>query len=280
MLSSVKRYFEPLSEQFENLARRTLRSALCANDRLRTLSGSTYFVPPAFHPNDLLDLWSGKYELCERQLLKHPAAQNQRLIVEAGANIGVLASHAIKGNLAPGGSYVAIEANPTAHDALQNNLQNALYQTDGYTLGYKLQAAVTTQAQAGQSLHFAVRSRLGSSLVDARLPQKNDRLVAVKCVALGNILTQSLQKAQTDRAMLICDIEGAENALLREAVRNRKMGAPTAFDAVSTLLIELHGPRKTGDAAMTTGAQLAHLEKIGFTHRMQRGHCHLLTKSL
>jgi hypothetical protein len=71
--------------------------------------GGWHDVPPGMNGLDYMNLWTGRYEQPEREILKH--FRHDSTIIELGSNIGIIGRHAFETKLNAGGKMVFVAQN-------------------------------------------------------------------------------------------------------------------------------------------------------------------------
>jgi len=215
-----------------------------------------------------LSLVTGRYEKAERIVLREhfkPAAT----IVEIGANIGVVATTAIRTRLEAGGRYICVEPNPDALPILRTNLARAAAEFHNGAVPKIdiVDAAISYPDRAGEEAPFFARQNLSSGLTTQVVPMQGDQKpVIVPITSLGAIL-----KAQqvTGPYSLICDGEGVEIPII--------FNDSDALKNCTQMAIELHDPALTG-SDITPDDMLAELGRLGFELQGQSYKTYYLTR--
>ena len=185
----------------------------------------------------------GTYEAAERRLaaeLLDPALP----VIELGACLGVLAC-TVNRRLARPAEHVVVEANPALVPALERNraLNGAAFAIENAALGY-----------GGATVDLHVHPRLVTASSAQRTRGRAVRVPALTLAALAD-------RRGWSRFSLLCDVEGAEAALVEQ-------DAATLRDRVDVALIEFH-PDVYGRAAQER--LHAAILKLGFMERASTG---------
>jgi len=209
--------------------------------------------PPAFTPIVKAQLAFGIYESAEIRFVRKYLAGCSR-VLELGASLGVTTSH-ILDVAALGAEVVCVEANPHLLATLQATTARAAERTG--TRVKTIHGAVP----ADPHIHSpAVVLTLGGSHLGSHVgsPEAGDpgRQLSVPTVDLAEIV-----RGWTDYA-LVCDIEGAEAALI--------LTAQPLLTCASRLVIELHETTYQG-AAVTVANLRDALLNMGFLPLEERG---------
>jgi FkbM family methyltransferase len=235
-----------------NPALGTLISHAC-RDRIRNKGVVIDTSHPEFTAAVKAQLAFGIYESAEIRFIRK-YLRGYLKVLELGASLGVTATH-ILDVAAQGAEVVCVEANPRLLTTLRATTTAAAERT-GATVRIIHGAVPPDPAIGSQSVVLMLgRSHLGSQAASAR-DADADRHVRVPAVDLAEVV-----RDWTDYA-LVCDIEGAEAALI--------LSAQPALTRASRLVIEMHETayRKTS----VTVADLRHaLLDMGFTPVAEHG---------
>jgi FkbM family methyltransferase len=213
------------------------------------VSGQSFAVPSGWRLKNRLSLFLNRYEGNDIELLRK-WFKPVDVIVEIGANIGVVARYAFLNKLNDGGNYICIEPNPRSFDALNANMLEAQRAAPNrnYTI---IQAAVCPPPQEGQELDFLVRPNLRSGLKSHIKDSGNEVTAKVATISLSSIMRKYAPRG----ASLICDAEGGEIPVIQQD--------PEAFANIRQIEIELHDPSLTGQQE-TQETMLKALKGLGF----------------
>jgi SAM-dependent methyltransferase len=176
-------------------------------------------------------------------------------VLELGSSLGVTAAH-ILDVVAPGGEVVCVEANLDLLPALRAATEAAAERA-GVTVR-TLYGAVPTDPDAGSPAVWLTigRSHLGSRVSPAGAAAAVERQLRVPAVDLAAVI------CGWTRYALVCDIEGAEAALI--------FAAHPALTGASRLVIELHDTTYLGAAVTVADLRQALLD-LGFLPVQERG---------
>jgi FkbM family methyltransferase len=163
-------------------------------------------------------LWLHQYERQEMKLLKSHFRWDVD-VIELGSSIGVVASYAGR-NLPSGRRLICVEADERLMTCLKSNL---LLNVDKV----EIQTVHAAIAYGVSEVNFAVSKNPHASAVGAKGPK-----VTVPAVTLEEIAS----RFSLTRFSLICDVEGAEVALILRG----------NLEHCEQLLIELHKTRYAG----------------------------------
>jgi len=221
-------------------------------DRIRNQGVVIDTSAPEFTPTVKAQLAFGIYESAEIRFIRKYLRGCPR-VLELGASLGVTASH-ILDVAGPGAEVVCVEANPRLLTTLRATTAAAAEKA-GATVRTIHGAVPPDPLTRSQSVWFMLgHSHLGSQASPA--PDGAARQVRVPAVDLAELV-----RDWTDYA-LVCDIEGAEAALI--------MSAQPVLTRARRLVIELH-ETAYGKASVSV-ADLRHaLLDIGFTPVAENG---------
>jgi FkbM family methyltransferase len=196
-------------------------------------------------------LWLGMYETLERRAVLKWLPRDLP-VVELGASIGVV-SCLVNRRLADPTRHVCVEANPIVVPVLTANRD---------ANGCRFTVVHAAVAYGGDIVEF----NASDDIVDSTVLEADGRgrKVAVRTIHLR----QLLRDAGFDRCTLICDIEGAEGALIAQE-------ADVLRDSVDTLIIEVHPQHLGLDGVDQIYERL--LER-GFAAHWRRGDVWVLSK--
>ncbi len=221
-------------------------------DFIETPNNGRFYLPKNFNPIDIAALQRGDYEAAESDILRDYFKPDQT-IIEIGANIGYVSRLACKDKLAPGGTYVAVEANALSIPSLTKNLKACETGKDIRILHTAIGIPV---AKEGERQNFIQRNNLSSGLESALRTNLLEPVSSVPVRSLSSVAREF------DRAgkgySLICDAEGAEILILQKD--------PRSLDTCSQVAIELHHPNLTG-SSVTPRDMVEIFEHLGFKHR-------------
>jgi FkbM family methyltransferase len=252
MVSLIRRAARRLPQPVKNGIRQaaTTLSFMYNRGSVTTPDGQTFDVPSKINPSDYFALRQGNYERDEIGVLKHFFRPEKGMIIEAGANLGVVARYAIAEKLARGGTYVCIEPNPTAFDTLEANMQRASIAYPDHDIRIK-KAAVGAPSQDGTEATFFSRPNLGSGLRDLVKAGAHEVAVRVPVVSLSRVIAEN----PSNSISFICDAEGGEIPIIYQD--------QAALRKVRQIAIELHGPKVTGRSE-TPNDMIEQLASQGF----------------
>jgi FkbM family methyltransferase len=179
------------------------------------IDGRSFFFPPAWNPFLSGLAWLGVYETAERYAIARFLPRSIP-VVELGGSAGIVACVTNR-LLTDPSRHAVVEANPQMIPILERNRDRN---------GCRFVTLHAALAYGGESIEFGVSDDfLASSLAAAA----NTNRVSVPAVSLAKIMTD----AGYERCSVVCDIEGAEVALLKNE------GA--LFErAVEAFLLEVH----------------------------------------
>jgi FkbM family methyltransferase len=230
----------------------TLVSSASGN-RIRNRGVVIDTSPPAFTSIVKAQLAFGIYESAEIRFIRKYLRGRSR-VLELGASLGVTAAH-ILDVAAPGAEVVCVEANPYLMAALRTTTAIAA-QRVGAT-ARTIHGAVPPNPNVGSG---AVVLTLGGSHLDSRVGLAGvgdpGRQLRIPAVDLAEVV-----RNWTDYA-LVCDIEGAEAALI--------LSAQPVLTGASRLVIELHDTAY-GGAAVTVADLRKALLSMGFLLVAEKG---------
>jgi FkbM family methyltransferase len=188
-------------------------------------------------------LWLNAYETFERYVVGRYLPRSLP-VVEFGAAIGVV-SCVVNRLLSEPRRHVCVEANPRLIPLLQSNRARN-----------RCQFSIVHAALAydGDSVSFGISDGIVDSSLDAA---SGCHRVAVPAVSLADILDQS----GFDRCSVVCDVEGAEAALVARE-------GPVLRERVVALIMEVH-PEKIGASGVVRLHQ--QLSSLGFSTAWRRG---------
>lgn len=205
--------------------------------------------PPAFTTGVKAQLAFGIYESAEIRFIRKYLSGYSR-VLELGASLGVTAAH-ILDVVAPGAEVVCVEANPDLLMALQATTATAAERTGARVT--TIHGAVPPDPPDPNVRSPAVVLTLGRSHLGSRVSSAGagdpGRQVRVPAVDLAEVVA-----GWTDYA-LVCDIEGAEAALI--------LSAQPVLTGASRLVIELHETTYEG-AAVTVADLREAMVNMGF----------------
>ena len=203
-------------------------------------------------PNTLLKgmLWLGRYETLERHAVLRWLPPD-RPVVELGASIGVV-SCLVNQRLNDPIRHVCVEANPAVVPVLTANRD---------ANGCRFQIVHGAIAYGSDVVAFGASEAIVDSTV---LESGTGCRIPVPSLSLGQIVGDT----HFTRCTLICDIEGAEEALLAHE-------AQILRDAVETVLIEVHPDHLGKDGVDCLFRRFA---EVGFGPRWHRGAVWVLSK--
>lgn len=234
---------------FELAARTALRIA-AQSGVARLPNGQWYDIPKNFHPMDYLGLFNGNYEKAESQILKDNF-EDDRLIIEIGANIGVVTRMACETKLKESGIYVCVEANPLPIPYLKKNLSRMDIPRDIRIV----EAAIGVPHFEGETQTFFQRNNLSSGLGSTLKPDPiKETRIEVPVRSLSSIVDEFAGNADYS---LICDAEGAEISILSQD--------SIALQKCKQIAIELHHPELTGQS-VTPSDMIEKIKTLGFHH--------------
>lgn len=173
---------------------------------------------PAVAPQTVAQIFWGIYESAELRFVERHLRSDLD-VVELGASLGVVSS-AIARRLQPGRRLVCLEANPDLVDSIRANV-------GANAPGVRIDVLNGALAYGSDSVGFVtgatnIAGHLGGA-ADAEAGQRR-----VPALGLGELL----RRESIERYALVCDIEGAEAALLHEDA--------AALAGCEQILIELH----------------------------------------
>lgn len=193
----------------------------------------------------------GIYESAEIRFIRKYLRGRSR-VLELGASLGVTGAH-ILDVVAPGAEVVCVEANPNLMATLQATTATAAERTGAKVI--TIHGAVPPDPDVRSA---SVTLTLGSSHLGSRIGSAADpgRQLRVPAVELAEVV-----RGWADYA-LVCDIEGAEAALI--------LSAQPVLTGASRLVIELH-ETAYGGAAVTVADLKNSLLSMGFLPIEERG---------
>jgi FkbM family methyltransferase len=212
--------------------------------------------PPEFTPVVKAQLAFGIYESAEIRLIRKYLSGRSR-VLELGASLGVTTAH-ILDVAAPGAEVVCVEANPDLMAALRATVAAAAGRTGAKVRTINGAVPPDSSARSPVVAFTLGRRHLGSqaSWVDPAGAGDPGRQLRVPAVDLSEVV-----RDWTDYA-LVCDIEGAEAALI--------LSAQPVLTGADRLIIELHETTYRG-AAVTVADLRAALLNMGFLSLEERG---------
>jgi FkbM family methyltransferase len=184
---------------------------------LARLDGASFSVDPARVPADIRYLLlSGKYEQPERDALRRGWIDRALPVVEFGACIGVVSCIA-NAMLADPGNHVVVEANPAVLPLLNENrrLNGAKFHVVHAALGYG--AGETGFNKSPQILVSSTRNGCSGDSI------------TVPAITLQGLL----DRFGFEQCSLLCDVEGAEDDLVRHE-------SEILARRVKTIIMEIH----------------------------------------
>jgi FkbM family methyltransferase len=209
--------------------------------------------PPAFTAVVKAQLAFGIYESAEIRFIRKYLSGCSR-VLELGASLGVTAAH-ILDVAAPGAEVVCVEANPDLLAALQVATATAAERT-----GAKVKTIHGAVPSDPDIRSPSVVLTLGGSHLGSRVGSAGGgdpgRQIRVPAIDLAEVV-----RGWTDYA-LVCDIEGAEAALI--------LSAQPVLTGASRLVIELH-EAAYGGGAVTVADLREVLLNMGFLLVAEKG---------
>ncbi len=202
---------------------------------------------PAFSPRVKAQLAFGIYEGAEIGFIRK-YLRGYAKILELGSSLGVTASHVLD-VAAAGAEVVCVEANPRLLPALRATVSAAA--TRAGATARTIHGAVPDSPDGGSlalTLTLDRRSHLGSRTGEIPAQVQATRF-RVPAVDLGSLV------ADWTRYAVICDIEGAEAALI--------LSAQPALTGASRVVIELHDTCYRGAAVSVAQLRIKLLD-LGF----------------
>jgi FkbM family methyltransferase len=215
-MSVIEHLAVPMTRKGAFYARK-LPWVLGLKSRFKTSVGSLAVPKSLVSPAIFYHLVNGDYESPERSLLEKYLSPDDR-VIELGAGIGFLAN--AYGKRCPGQSHLAIEASPVMAGLARDNTRH---------LG-NVEVLNALAMKAPQSVPFHMyKDFWASSIEPIHLKDPARRLVEIVQVRTVNLDDLIADHRAT---MLICDIEGGEDDLVRTFALN-----------VPKVLMELHWPQ-------------------------------------
>lgn len=254
LISEARRFSRVrVGRALSNPALGTLISYTCRN-RIRNNGVIFETSSPEFTARVKAQLAFGIYESAEIRFIRN-YLRGCKKVLELGASLGVTAAH-ILDVAAPGAEVVCVEANPNLLTTLRATTAAAAERT-GAKVRIIHGAVPSDPAIRSQSVTLTLgRSHLSSHAGRAQGGSTLDRQLRVPAVDLADVI-----RGWHDYA-LVCDIEGAEAALI--------LSAQPVLAGASRLVIELH--ETAYGKAMVTVTDLKHaLLNMGFTPMAENG---------
>lgn len=218
------------------------------------IPGCGYFeVSPETYGGDYIHMIAGLYEDAERRTLRE-YFQPDDVIIEIGANIGVVSRCAIETKAKEGGHYICVEPNARSFAPLAANLADSNV-PDGCQVSI-LNCAVGDPEHDGQPMDFHLKKTLSSGLcaVNTQTHQSGNEIITVPTRSLSSIVEDYAPSGYS----LICDCEGGEILILQKD--------PEALKSCNQILIELHPTTLTG-SDMSPERMVDVFQELGFyTH--------------
>ncbi len=233
--------------------------------RLAAPDGQSFVIPSKMKGINCFEIAIGRYERDELDLLRRGGFHQDHTIIEIGANIGYLSRYAFLEFLASGGKYVCVEPNFLSQQALRANMEECRRLEPNKKFEV-LVAAICEPEREGRSANFLARNTLGSGLSGQVIAKKHDTITEVSTLSLGSIMRDHAPNG----ASLICDAEGGEIPMI--------LNDPDAFKNIRQILIELHGPEKTGRHE-TPAFMISKLHGMGFAVKLNVENSYLLQQS-
>jgi FkbM family methyltransferase len=202
------------------------------------LDRARFVGPDNFNQTSFMGLlWLVRYEVLERHAISKWVRADSE-VIELGASIGVVAC-LLNRRLANPSRHVCVEANPALIEILQSNRDRN---------GCRFHSVHAALAYGAPSVSFGV----SSSIVDSALGSATaENRVVVPAVSLR----QLLDDAGFVSSALVCDIEGAEQALAEHE-------GGVLRDRIHTAVLEVH-PQYLGDEGI--GSLRDRFASAGFT---------------
>jgi FkbM family methyltransferase len=208
------------------------------------LDRAEFHVPDGPNATSLRGLlWLERYETLERHAITQWLPRDLPA-VEFGASIGVV-SCLVNRHLRNPAAHICVEANPAIIPVLQRN-------RDSNRCSFRIVHAAL--AYGVDSVEFGIsESIVESSVLNADAVER----VSVPTIGLATLLDD----ARFDSCSLVCDVEGAEGALVAHEGR-------TLAERVNTVILEVH-PGYLGDHGVAKLAE--QMKELGFSTIWQRG---------
>lgn len=247
-------------------ARLVLRGMLTYGyNKVSTSDNYTFEVPPYMGVTAYVAMLLGRYEHHEVTLLREAFEPTNR-IIEAGSNIGVVASIAFNEKLTADGQMLCIEPHDKALPFLEANLNRQKEKPENADKSCSIKSVALGSPDAQGEQEFLSRENLGSGLSEFVSADDKDVHIKVPVTSLSEI---AKAEAFSDGYSLICDMEGGEIPLIFEDA--------AALANCDQMLIELHEPHQTG-CDETPEQMLAELQNMGFHLKAQSGMCYVLAR--
>ncbi len=215
------------------------------------IPGCGYFrVPEEVYGGDYIHMISGMYEEPERRTLRDHF-QPDDVIIEIGANIGVVARCALESKAKEGGRYICVEPNVRSIPSLAENLHDSDIPA-GCQVSI-LNCAVGDPEHDGRSMDFHLKRTLSSGLhvVNTQTHESGHEIITVPTRSLSSLVSEYAPSGYS----LICDCEGGEILILQKD--------PEALNSCKQILIELHPTILTG-SDMSPERMVDAFEDLGF----------------
>lgn len=228
-------------------------------------NGVTFRVPPDFGGEDFVNLWIGQYERAELNLVRE-FFKSSRTIIDLGANIGFIGSHAFQEKLLPGGEMICVEANPSSRFYLQSNMcMTSEKSSDSKGLTFLPLALV--EENGPETVSFVKCPNLSSHVLsEGRQPPAGADVVTVNTISMNDLISSFAPHHYS----LICDIEGGEVALLN---------AESALSKCRQMVVELHEEPLAGHG-YSVGKAVERFEGMGFALRGRQKNSFAFTRSV
>lgn len=185
-----------------------------------SLDGTAFSVPNTAPLSARKALTKGTYEKAERDLVREWLPADLPAI-ELGGSYGIV-SHTIRTALSPDARLVVVEANPALIETCTANLSLA-----GQADRTKVVAAALAYGDA-RTVRFAVTEAQHTSHVTDNADEPGGTIEVPAVTLAGLLKTEGIDGPFS----LVCDIEGAELALLRNE--------PEVLKSCACLVMELH----------------------------------------
>lgn len=214
------------------------------------LDSARFSVPDGANTTFLKGLlWLGRYETLERHAVIRWLPRTLP-VVELGAALGVV-SCLTNRHLENPARHVCVEANPRIIPVLQRNRDRN---------GCRFRIVHAALAYGAETITFG----MSDAVVDSSVRRGEG---TAEIVVPATQLAAVIHESGFERCSLICDIEGAEAALVAEESQVLK-------DRVHTVIMEVH-PHLLRQGVIDLERRLAGL---GFTPRWRRGDVWVLSK--
>lgn len=180
--------------------------------------GFRFIVPPKYVNNGIAaSVFWGFYESSEIRYIEQYLS-GELNVIEFGSSIGIVSSH-IASKLQEGKKLIAVEANPLLIDAIRENIDRYVktgvsYETINKAIGYET-----------ATVHLSITTNNTETRIVN--DQRGDGIIVNTCG-----LSDIVQQTGWGEYVLVCDIEGAEAAVLE----NEK----ACLQQCRQLFIELH----------------------------------------